>query len=205
MSCVPALSSTEVDALREMANIGSGHAATVLSQMTGVSVMIDVPRVSVAPLGAVASRFAAPDERVVALTMEMLGDLRGHTSFLMREPNAGVLADLLLQRPVGSGTTFGPLEQSSLKELGNIMAGSFLNALAQCMGNYLLPSVPIFQVDRSAAFATPAFGGSESALVVATDFRFDEPVLADHELHGMFLYALDEASIAALLGAMQVA
>ncbi|MGQ0703023.1 MAG: chemotaxis protein CheC, partial [Gemmatimonadales bacterium] len=39
----PPLTALERDALREVANIGAGHAATALSQMTGGRIMISVP------------------------------------------------------------------------------------------------------------------------------------------------------------------
>ena len=42
------LSTAARDALREVANIGAGHAATALSQITEQRIMISVPHVNVA-------------------------------------------------------------------------------------------------------------------------------------------------------------
>ena len=55
------LSELERDALREVANIGAGHAATALSQMTGRKIMIDVPEVSVQQLEAVTELIGAAE------------------------------------------------------------------------------------------------------------------------------------------------
>ena len=46
------LSSARLDALREVANIGAGHAATALSTLTGTRIMISVPMM----------RFVVPDD-----------------------------------------------------------------------------------------------------------------------------------------------
>jgi chemotaxis protein CheC len=55
------LNTLELDALRETANIGAGHAATALSQMTGNTIMITVPTITIAALEDVPQRIM-PDE-----------------------------------------------------------------------------------------------------------------------------------------------
>ena len=67
----------QMDALREVANIGAGHAATALSQMTSQRIMISVPRISVTPLEDVPPHIGMPEEPVAAVLMNMLGDLTG--------------------------------------------------------------------------------------------------------------------------------
>jgi len=199
------LSAAEVDALREVANIGSGHAATALSQLTGMTIMIDVPEISVVPPGQIARRIGTPSHRVVTLSMRMLGDLTGQTLFVMEEGSAGLLCDVLLHRDPGVSGVHGEMEQSSLKETGNIMAGSFLNALSACIGKMLLPSVPVVMIERSDFL--DGHGGPEDAdsvLVVETMFQFDEADAGLTQLKGVFLFVLDdEASLDALFSAIR--
>ena len=61
------VSQAQLDALREVANIGAGHAATALSQMVGQPIMISVPRVNVAPLEEVPNQIASGEEPVAAV------------------------------------------------------------------------------------------------------------------------------------------
>ena len=65
MDDVRALKELQLDALREVANIGAGHAATALSQLTGRTVMIGVPEVNVRPLEDV-SELLGPSDEVIA-------------------------------------------------------------------------------------------------------------------------------------------
>ena len=60
------LKELQLDALREVANIGAGHAATALSQMTNHTIMIAVPEVNVRALEEVTDLVGRPDEVVAA-------------------------------------------------------------------------------------------------------------------------------------------
>ncbi len=102
MEAIHSLRSIQLDALRETANIGAGHAATALSQMTGNTIMIKVPAISVASMEALPAQFLADEEPVAAVLMHMLGDLSGRTLLVFPRPTVMRLAELMLRRPVGS-------------------------------------------------------------------------------------------------------
>ena len=89
------LSAERVDALKEVANIGAGHAATALSLMTGARIMIDVPTINVAPLDELIPGIAEEGSQVVSVLMDMHGSLKGHTLLHLRQ---GLLILLLVER-----------------------------------------------------------------------------------------------------------
>ena len=186
------LSPVQLDVLREVANIGSGYAATSLSQLSGMTIMIDVPSIRFATVREVARRIAGSQNRVVTLSMQMLGDLAGHTLFILPERNACLLCDVLLHREPGTSGIHGEMEQSSLKETGNIMAGSFMNALSAVLGKMLIPSVPTVLVERSDILRPPSGDPTEEVLVVETSFQFDESNTGLDQLTGVFLFVLDD-------------
>ena len=59
----------QLDALREVANIGAGHAATALSQLIGRRIAVDVPQIQVVRLEEVAGLTGREDETVAAVLM----------------------------------------------------------------------------------------------------------------------------------------
>ena len=69
------------------------------------------------------------------------------------------------------------MEQSGLKEAGNILASAYLNALSDFMGMMLVPSVPSLVIDLSGAVLTTAhlnFGHDRDyAFCVETSFRVE--------------------------------
>lgn len=205
MDDVRDLKALQLDALREVANIGAGHAATALSQMTDRRIMISVPEINITRLEDVPDSLGDPEEVVVAVLMHMLGDLTGRTLLMLPESNARLLCDLLLRRPNGTTQAFGELEQSGLKEAGNILGGAYMNALSDFMGMMLLPSVPSLVVDLSAAVLTTAYlnFGQDRDFVfcVETNFHFDE---ANRTLRGHFLLLPDLASLKAIFDAIRL-
>src|SRR5437773_1755539 len=204
MEDVRDLKALQLDALREVANIGAGHAATALSQLTHRRIMISVPEINIARLEEVPGLIGDPQEVVAAVLMHMLGDLTGRTLLMFPEPVGRQLCDMLLKRPLGTTQAFETIEQSCIKEAGNILSGAYMNALSEFMGMLLLPSVPSLVVDLSAAVLTTTylnFGHDRDfVFCVETEFSID----AQDGLRGHFLLLPDLASLNAIFDAIRL-
>jgi chemotaxis protein CheC len=206
MDDIRSLKPNQLDALREVANIGAGHAATALSTMTGGTIMISVPTINIARLEEVPPQISAPEEPVAAVLMNMLGDLTGRTLLVFPKPTAIRLSELMLRRPQGSSRDLGELEQSAIKEAGNILSGAYMNALSDFMGLMLLPSPPSLAIDMSTAVLTTAYlqFGSDKDYVFCVESEFYMKDIEEH-LRGFFLLLPDVASLQAILKAIRVA
>jgi chemotaxis protein CheC len=198
------LNPNQLDALREVANIGAGHAATALSQMIGATIMINVPTIVVARLEDVPTQVAEDDEPVAAVLMHLMGDLTGRTLLVFPRRTAIRLASMLLHRPP-AGDGFTEMEQSAIKEAGNILSSAYMNALSDFMGLMLLPSPPSLAIDDSTAVLTTAYlqFGSEHDYVfcVESEFRLTD---IDERVRGFFLLLPDAASLQTILKAVRV-
>lgn len=206
MNALQSLKSIQLDALRETANIGAGHAATALSQMTGSTIMINVPAISMGSIEDLPTHFADGEEPVAAVTMNMLGDLSGRTLLVFPKPTVMRLAELMLRRPVGSSVVLSELETSAIKEAGNILSGAYMNALSDFLGMLLLPSPPTMVVDMSHAVLTSAFSefspDPDAILCVESEFILTEMA---QTLRGFFLLLPDPASLQVMLRALRLA
>lgn len=205
MTEIRTLSALERDALREVANIGAGHAATALSQMTGRTIMIDVPEVEIRRLEEVADLVGPPDTVIAGILMRMMGDLTGRTMVIMPLPSAQVLCDILLRRPPAATSDLGEMEHSTLKETGNILSSAYLNALSDFMGMMLIPSVPGLVIDLAGAVLTTTYlnFGTDRDFVfcVDTSFRIEG---AAEALSGQFLLLPDPPSLQAIFDAIRL-
>jgi chemotaxis protein CheC len=206
MNDIKDLKDVQLDALREVANIGAGHAATALSQMTGSTIMISVPTINISSLEDVPTRLSEPEEPIAAVLMHMLGDLTGRTLLVFPRPTAMRLAELMLRRPSGSSQELGTLEQSAIKEAGNILSGAYMNALSDFMGLMLLPSPPSLAIDMSSAILSTAFlqFGTDRDHVFYVESQFFLQEQNEH-LRGFFLLLPDLASLQAILRAVRLA
>ncbi|MFO7259612.1 MAG: chemotaxis protein CheC [bacterium] len=200
------LDALQLDGLREVANIGAGHAATALSQLTNRRITVQVPEIRVVPLEAVPELIGKPDQVIAAVVMQVLGDLTGRTVQVFPGTTASRLAGILLGReyvPFPEG--FGEIEQSALREAGNILAGAYLNALSEMLGMLLLSSVPSLAVDMAAAVLTASVLNlgvvDDPVLCIDTLFQIDEH---RESARGHFLLLPDNASLRVILRAIRL-
>lgn len=193
------------DGLREVATIGAGHAATALSQLTNRRIMISVPQVRRAAATEVASLVGEVGDHVAVVAMRMLGDLTGRALLIFGDTDATLLCDLILRRELGPQRALGELEQSGLKEVGNIVCSAYLTALSNLMGMMLLPSVPTLTMGSLAgaisAMASPDESPTDLVFCVDTAFRGED---VDVTLTAAFVLLPDSASVQAILEAIRL-
>ena len=202
MNDIRNLTPGQLDALREVANIGAGHAATALSQMTSQTIMISVPRVNIAALEDVPNQIAEKEEPVAAVLMRMMGDLTGVTLLVFPKATALQVAGLMMRKPV---TELGEMAQSAIKEAGNILSAAYMNALSEFMGMILLPGPPSLTVDLSEAVLSSTYveisQGMEYVFCVESEF-----ILSGDQarVRGIFLLLPDPPSLAAILRSLRI-
>ena len=199
------LTDTQLDALREVANIGAGHAATALSMMTGSKIMISVPRIYISPLEDVTPAIAQPDDQLAVVPMTMHGGLEGQTILVFPLYTAHRLASQMLRRQQNVDKPLTELEASALTEAGNILAGAYMTALSEFMHMHLLPSPPSLTVGPARHVLTDAAAGvsHDGAYVFCVETQFMLDDIGDR-FPGYFLLLPDPASLGAMLEAVSV-
>jgi len=161
-------SEMQLDALRELANIGAGNAATALSQMLGQDVELMVPRALALPLADAVDAAGRPDALVTGVVLPLEGHVDAVVLLLIPRRDAETLCQLL---GVQAGTEVG---NSALAEIGNILGTSYINALASMTGLELLPCPPELNTDLLAAIV--------ASLLAFTAAETDTALLLDSEL-----------------------
>ena len=149
----PSLSEIQLDALRELANIASGTAATALSQMLAREVEINVPRALALPPADAVDECGDPEQHVAGVVVPIQGDIDGMVLLLIPYEQAEILCSLL---GVEAHTEVG---DSALREIGNILATSYLNGLGSMTGLELEPSPPQLHTDMLAAIVSSLLVG----------------------------------------------
>jgi len=149
------LTELQLDALREMANIGSGNAATALSQLLGKPVEIGYAEALLATLAEAADKIgaaAAPS----AVVDTPVADEGGKVLLLFPDGAAEQLCELF-------GTRLDDeMGRSALREVGNILASSYLNAVVEMTGLDLTPQPPAIEVDLLGSLVARSLESSRS-------------------------------------------
>lgn len=118
----------ELDALRELANIGAGTAATSLSGLLGMPIDVAVPSAAALPLADAIDATGPADMCVTGVAIPLDGDLAGNALMLFPEEDVSTLCGLLGLQPDSEYAA------SALGEVVNILCASYLGALGDMTG-----------------------------------------------------------------------
>ncbi len=198
------LTEAQIDALKEVGNIGAGHAATALSQLIKKKIMISVPEVKVINLNEIPDLIGNSQSLVAGIVMNVLGDITAKILLLLTREGALSLADMLLQKKPGTTKVLSEMANSAIKETGNILSGAYMNALNEFLGLLLLPSVPNLVFDVAGAILSAVSEGFEgiSSKILSIETEFSET--NEKVIKGYLLLIPDIPSVKVILDAIKV-
>lgn len=166
------LTNVQLDALKEMGNIGAGNAATSLAQLIGETVNISVPEVKVVALEHVAEVLGGAEKQVYIIYLEVEKEMKGTMLTIFSQDTAVFFVKKLLGSDAIDMNT--DIAQSALKEVGSILCGSYLSALSQLVSMSSVATVP--------AMAFDMLGAMLDFVLVEIGQVADEVFLIDTEL-----------------------
>ena len=166
------------DVLREIGNIGAGNATTALAQMLNTKVDMHVPKVDLLEFSEIGAAMGGEEQIMAGIYLVVEGDISGSIMFLLEKSSAKTLVAKLMgtenDNPDGD---FDEMELSALKEIGNIITGSYLSSLSTLTNLNIFTSPPDISIDmRGAILSVPAieFGTlGDKMLLIATEFTDD--------------------------------
>ena len=156
------LEDMQYDVLKEIGNIGAGNATTALSKMLSMKMDMKVPNVALLPFKEITDFIGSEEQIVVGILLGLEGDLQGMMMFIFDMKSAHHLVNTLMQDDINKNATndnvnFSDIEMSALNEIGNIVAGSYLTAIATLTNMKIIATVPDMQIDMiGALLSVPA-------------------------------------------------
>jgi chemotaxis protein CheC len=185
-------SDLQLDALRELANVGSGTASTALSAMLGRSVDISVPNAFVLPMAEAVDSIGNAEDDVTGIVLGVFGDMEATVLLLVNPNHAALLCGML---GVPADSEFG---ESALMEIGNIVGSSYINALATMTGMAIEPTPPGLATDMLAAIVESVLAqratGGDIALLLDSNM-----VVEGEDCSVSFLLVPDQGGVEQLL------
>lgn len=193
-----------MDVLKEVGNIGAGHAATALSTLLNKPVDMQVPKVRMLPFEEISASVGGAEQVVLAIFLRVEGEAPGNMFFILTLESAKkLLKNLVGLETVSEEGDYTELELSALNEIGNILAGSYLTSLADFTNLNLSPTVPSLAIDMAGAvlsFGLLQFGQmGDHALLIDTKF-----LEGKQEVEGHFFLIPDPESFAKIFTALGV-
>ncbi|GAV26181.1 chemotaxis protein CheC [Carboxydothermus islandicus] len=190
----------KMDALKEIGNIGIANAATALAQFLARRIDMDVPEAVVIGFDEILQRIGSPEELVACVFLGIKGDAPGTILFIFNQESTNKLLKIV----IGTETTGYEMDEfsaSALKEICNILAGSFAQAIGSLTGLTLLAEVPLFSYDMLAAtlstglIASGAF--DDQVLVIDTNL-----IEQGEKIKGHFFFVPKPGSLQKIFAAL---
>ena len=171
------INSMYFDVLREIGNIGAGNATTAIATMLNIKLNMEVPNVKLLAVQDLNTAIGSEEEEIVGIYLGVQDDIEGSLMFLLKMDDAHRLVNHLLGKSPDDREPFDEMAMSAMKEIGNIIAGSYLSALSAMTNLKISPTVPYIAVDMAGAILSiPAiqFGQyGDNALLIETAFGGD--------------------------------
>lgn len=209
MSYIEKISSIHLDILKEIGNIGAGHAATALSTLLNKKIDMKVPNVRVVTFDEMIELAGGPENVVACVFLRIEGDAPGSMFFILSLEQAEYFVHQMTGE-VGFQFDTPPYSEialSALQELGNILSGSYLSSLSDFTQLNLYPSVPALSVEMAGAVIS--FGLLELsqvgdyAIVIDTALQEDETEIIN-SVNGHFFLLPDPYSFQTIFTALGV-
>ena len=200
----------QLDAIKEVGNIGTGNAATALSQLLSCMIDMDVPKADLVSIYSISEYYGTPEAVVGAVFVRSMGEFGCSLIFIQDEEDANLMVDLLLKQQFQDSVPEDlPQEMidSAIAEVGNIILSSFLNAINMLIGTQHQITPPGVAHDMLASIldvVASIFGQmGEMAVLVNTELR-----IGDHNdgrnISGNIVMLPDPDALELLLRKLQV-
>lgn len=164
----------EMDALKEVANVGGGNAATAISILVSKTIHMDVPQLEILNYDEVYKDIMGEDEMVMAGAMRIMGDGEGSFLFVVKCEDAHKIFEMMMN---GDYEMTPELTYSAFSEFVNILGSSYLNAVARLLDVTLISSVPAVTEDMFGAVLSTSYIMSEQydehVMIIKNEFTFN--------------------------------
>ena len=211
MSDLASFNALQLDAIREVGNIGTGNAATALSGLLARMINMEVPKTELVSIYELAEHYGDPLKIVGAVFVRSMGGFGCSLIFIQDEKDANLMVELLLKQQFGTYIPVdelpGDMKDSALSEVGNIVLSSFLNAINMLLGTQHQISVPGVAHDMLSSIldvVASIYGQmGETALLVNTELSV-EGLEEGRKISGHIILIPDPDSLEMLLQKLKV-
>lgn len=181
MDKIQELNENEQDILKELGNIGTGNAVTALATMLERPLEILSTRLNFVSYREMYAKLGNSEEEKIGIMLEACGEISGMFLFLLDMEFAGRALDWLIEKKERDLSMMDEMEQSVFCEVGNIMCGAYVNALAQLLDKRIEVTVPQICIDMGGAIFSTIVShlmkASDTLLMIDNEIRLDKELL----------------------------
>ncbi|MCM1178723.1 MAG: chemotaxis protein CheC [Clostridium sp.] len=198
------LTSMKLDVLKEIGNIGVGNATTALSVMLQSNLAMETPVVRILEFNEVADIIGGADSIVAAVLTHFTGEVSGMTLFIMQVEEAKNMVSVMLNKTYPEDfVEFDHMDESALKEVGNILMSSYVSSISTLTGLEVRTDPPGICVDMAGAVLSLPISVlgqvGDKALIIDSKF-----VDNNRPIDGFIMFVADDVSFDRIFEALGI-
>lgn len=163
-----------LDIIREVANIGTGYAATSLAGLINKEMRMEVPHIYIQGYDKTIEKVGDPEECIAAVLTQMSGDIDGIMMFILRLDFINMVLESTLGKTITDYSQLDEMGISAVTEIGNIIMSSYANAISKISQMKIELSVPSIAVNM--------LGGIMTVPMTVFGYETDKLMLIDGKL-----------------------
>lgn len=185
----------EMDILREVGSIAAAHGSIALSEILNRRIDLVIPSVDMITCDQVPERIEKC-KSAIAIIFRLLTGLKGEAVFILDEKNAFKLISLSykVKSEENKMEILTEVGISALKEIGNIVTGSYLNAIGLMLKKVILTFPPALisgTMEEVLGMIISSSGSNDYVLLIEAVFKE-----ATENISGSFYLILSQKSAA---------
>ncbi len=189
----------QLDILKEICTIAGGSAATSLSIMSERKIDIAVPDIMIEAVENVPMALDGEEKVVNAVYLSISGQISASLFLILGKLESLMMADILTRKEIGLSRELDEMGISALKELGNIIGGSYLTAIIKMSHIKVTHSIPGFASDMLGALLDEMLSQlslkTKYAVIVENEFKVEDHIC----INGHFVLILEPADLKLIL------
>ena len=190
----------QIGKLEQINKEAADKASAALSKLIDRPVEVDISKAEVKKVEQL-SPLIGIEDMVAGIYLPVTGDIKGAALLIFPKERAFILSDLLVKRPPGTTRKLTLLDESALKEVGNIIAGNYLTVLSNMLQIKIVEHTPNFSFDMFGAIVsqiiTQFAEKTENALIIEIEFTINPETFK-----GYFLLLFEVEQFKAILGSI---
>jgi len=192
------LTDEQIDALKELINIGVGRASGVLSSMIECRISLEVPSIKIITLSELGEEVGRIGHgQLSAVKLGFTGSFTG-TAALVFPPDSAAKLISLLVREENDTPDLDAVRVGTLNEIGNIVINGVMGSVANVLRQHIDYSLPAYVEDSLEHMLTTGAGGTDFLILLAhTRFTVEEFMI-----EGNIVLVFESKSFGSLIAAI---
>jgi chemotaxis protein CheC len=185
------LDELQIDALREIGNVGASYACGALTNLVKKEVLIDVTDCYLEPMDKHLARFGQPKDIVVTVSIDVATEKGSRVLMILPKDMATMLSDMMMgtQNPPGRMPT--EEDKEVLTEMGDVCIREYLAPISKFLKIQPMPSAPVVHIQYVGASAAKANS------VLGLNAPWEIRIMTDYvdrakKYHGTIMFLPDE-------------